>query len=127
MFAYMSSETTFYCGCPIKCEGITVASLCCCGIQEPKGWCEKDVLAVEAIAARVGAALEKEAQANKFQNAQQAMMQQMMMMQMQGAAAMQQQQQVGMGMMSMGVGMMPMPPMMQQSMQMMAQGMPAAT
>ena len=105
LFAYMMSDTTFYCGCPIKCEGITVVSLCCFGVTAPKGWCDKDVRAVEDIAAKVGAALEKEAQAKKFQNAQQVMMMSMM--------AMQQQAMMG------GAGMMPM-----MQMQMQQQGMP---
>ena len=71
MIGYMMAPTTFYCGCPIRVEGITVASLCCFGMKEPQGWCDKDVKAVEAIADKIGAGLEKEAQAMKFQNAQQ--------------------------------------------------------
>ena len=76
LFEYMLGPESFYCGSPIKVEGITVMSLCCMGIKKPEGWCEKDVKAVEAIAQRIGVHLEKEAQTKKFQHAQQAMMMQ---------------------------------------------------
>lgn len=130
LMGYMMAPTTFYCGCPIKVEGITVASLCCFGIREPEGWCDKDVKAVEAIGIRVGHALEKEAQAKKFQNAQAAMMQQMMFMQQQMMMGMGMGMQMGAGagaaggagMMSQG---MVAPQMMPQMMQMMGMGVPA--
>ena len=115
--AFYMAETTFYCGCPVRCEGITVASLCCYGISQPEGWSKKDVKAIEGMAKRIGAVLEKEAQAKKFQTAQQAMMMQMMQMQMQGMPGMMMPMQ---GMMMPMQGMtMPM-----QGMMPMMQGMP---
>ena len=116
MMSFLSSETTFYCGCPVKCEGITVASVCCFGLKAPDGWCDKDVKAVEAIADKIGTVLEKEAQAKKFEQAQQAMMQQMMMMQqMQGGVPMSMPGMMPVMPMATS-GMMPMMPMMPMTM-----------